>query len=232
MPRIHDITGKQFGMLTVLKYSHTNKRKRAVWVCKCKCGSECLREGHGLLLGKTNHCGCVHIQRLKNNAIKRWEGHIKTPKKELKTKKDPISKTRIYSIWSGMKERCLRPSHMHFSRYGGRGITICSEWLNSFHTFKKWAESNGYHEKLTLDRIDNNSGYSPENCRWATYKQQANNSRRNRILTIDGISKTATEWSEYSRVKYTTILARIKKGKTGTELINPVKKVKNGKSVL
>lgn len=104
--------------------------------------------------------------------------------------------TRLYSIWKGMKTRCYNPHFKAFPRYGGRGIIVCDEWKNDFLQFKDWALNNGYRDNLTIDRIDNNKGYSPQNCRWVSYKVQANNTRRNIVIQYNGESVTVADICE------------------------------------
>lgn len=135
------------------------------------------------------------------------------------------TKTRLFKIWSSMQERCYRPKHKHFKDYGGRGITVCDEWKANFLAFKEWAETNGYTDKLTLDRKDVEGNYTPENCRWATMKEQQNNRRNNHYVELNGISHTITEWSEILGIKKTTIKERLKCGWTDEEaLTKPVRK--------
>lgn len=109
--------------------------------------------------------------------------------------------TRLYSIWKAMKVRCYNRNSKAYKRYGGRGITICDEWRDDFPAFREWATSHGYNDTLTIDRIDTNKGYSPDNCRWATYKTQANNTRRNVILNINGEKGTIAQMCEKYGVK-------------------------------
>lgn len=120
--------------------------------------------------------------------------------------------TRLFKIWSGMKERCYRHAHSYYMDYGGREIKICEEWKNNFLTFKKWAEANGYTENLTIDRIDVDGDYSPENCRWATMREQQNNKRNNRKIEYNGESHTVTEWAEITGIGKTTIKERLNRG--------------------
>lgn len=120
-------------------------------------------------------------------------------------------KTKLYRVWSTMKERCYNPNHIKYKNYGARGITICDEWKNSFKAFRDWAYANGYEEGLSIDRIDNNKNYEPSNCRWATMTQQANNKSTNRLIEIDGETHTMTEWSRISGIKAQTIWARLVK---------------------
>lgn len=122
------------------------------------------------------------------------------------------TKTRLFKIWSGMKARCYRRNHPYFANYGGRGIQVCEDWMADFLAFKTWAEANGYSSELTLDRIDSNGNYSPDNCRWATMKQQQNNKRNNHRITLHGVSHTISEWSEMLGIKKTTIKERLKNG--------------------
>lgn len=133
-------------------------------------------------------------------------------------------KTRLYRIWANMKNRCNNPKSTFYDRYGGRGITICDEWLHDFQAFHDWAMSHGYSDELSIDRIDNDKGYFPENCRWANMKNQATNRSNSHIVIIDGVSKTLMEWSELYAVNYKTVRDRIKRGWTEERALKtPVK---------
>lgn len=118
---------------------------------------------------------------------------------------------RLYKIWSGMKKRCLNENVNRYEHYGGRGIYVCEEWLR-YEPFKEWAVNNGYTDELTLDRINVNKGYSPENCRWVTYKVQGSNRSNNHIVVIRGESKTLQQWCELYSIKHNTVLQRLKYG--------------------
>lgn len=136
-----------------------------------------------------------------------------------------VSETRLYGIWADMKARCNNPSVKCFPRYGGRGITVCAEWLHDFKSFENWAYANGYREYLTLDRIDNTKGYSPDNCRWATKSEQAQNRRTTRVLEICGERKTIHEWATTTGIPKYVIAKRVEAGDSGAELIRPVRKI-------
>lgn len=119
--------------------------------------------------------------------------------------------TRLYRIWKNMRQRCSNPNCPAYPAYGGRGITVCKEW-DDYITFKGWALQNGYSEALTLDRKNNDLGYSPENCRWATVKQQSNNTRTNHVLEHNGQKNTLSQWAEILGVSVTTLWDRLKSG--------------------
>lgn len=122
------------------------------------------------------------------------------------------SKTRLFNIWVNMRQRCSNPNWTDFHRYGGRGISVCSEWNDDFKSFKRWAVKNAYKENLSIDRIDNDKGYCPENCKWSTAKEQARNRCSSRILTYGNQSKTLAEWSEITGLGSATIRKRIDAG--------------------
>ena len=204
MGRIIDITGQRFGKLTVIKLVGTDKFGATKWLCKCDCGNEIVAYKTNLM--KPNHttsCGC----------------HKREIGKKIKTTHN-FSRTRIYKIWVGIKNRCYDFNSNVYYLYGKRGITVCKEWLEDFMTFYNWAMQNGYNEKLTIDRIDSNGNYEPNNCRWATAKEQSNNTSKNRVYFIDGVRYTTKQIAEKHNINYGTFISRIYRGWTIEEAIN------------
>jgi hypothetical protein len=156
MPKLIDLTGQRFGRLTVIE-RHDLKR----WKCICDCGNVTYSDGYQLRKGITRSCGCYHAELCGNQH-----------------RKHGFTKTRLYRIFYKMKERCYRPTNDNYKYYGGLGIKICDEWLNDFNSFAQWAITNGYEEHLTIDRIENEKDYCPENCRWVTIQEQQRNKRK------------------------------------------------------
>lgn len=197
-----------------------------MWLCQCDCGKKVRVAGHDLLHG-TQSCGCLAKEVRLKNLAKGW-GWNKKPTKEPKAKTKQIrtgeSGTRLYKIWDAMKRRCYNSKHIYFKNYGGRGIKICDEWLNDFYAFKKWSLSNGYEATLTIDRINNNGNYEPSNCRWVTNKENCNNTRTNRLITINGITKTLQQWADECGIYSGTIRERLRRGWSDEKLLEEPKR--------
>lgn len=196
-----DLTGKTFGRLTVLyrtnDHYYPSGRHDVQYRCRCECGNEINALGVHLRSGHTKSCGCFRKETTGNT--KRTHG---------------MTNTRLHNIWKNMKSRCTYERHKDFDLYGGRGITVCDKWLNSFDEFEIWAKNNGYSDSLSLDRCDVNGNYEPSNCRWITQKAQCNNTRRNVNIEFGGGTHTMKEWAEILGVKYGTLQSRIARGWT------------------
>lgn len=186
MPK--DITGKQFGRLTVLKWDHYRYQginKRHYWLCQCECGNTKVVSAEHLYRGSTRSCGCIRAKKCEY-------------------------RTQLSGVLRMIKQRCNDPTSKHYKNYGARGISVCDEWSGKggISNFVEWAMQSGYSPGLTIDRIDNDKGYSPDNCRWATMKEQSNNKGNNIRITINGETKTLTQWCEHYNVPYDNVRNR------------------------
>lgn len=196
---IEDLTGRKFGRLTVLERTE-NKGGQTMWLCECECGTQKIVRASHLKTGAIQSCGCLMREML----CKRNTTH-------------GGRKTRLYGIWHGMKDRCYDPSHNRYEHYGLRGIVVCDEWLHSFEAFRDWAIANGYDEAAprgtqTIERINLDGNYCPDNCRWATAEEQANNKSNNHFLTYNGRTQTTAQWAKEVGLKRTTLEYRVKHG--------------------
>ena len=191
-----DLIGQKFNRLLVIKRT-VNKYNHKALLCKCDCGNYTIVTIQNLKSNNTKSCGCL--------------------KKEVKsTLKHGMKGTRLYNIWQGMKQRCSNKNTIKYKNYGGRGIKVCDEWKNDFLSFYNWAIQNGYDEtknrkEQTLDRIDVNGNYEPNNCRWVTHSINCRNRNNNVYLTKNGISKTIVEWSEELGISQRVLSNRAKK---------------------
>lgn len=197
--KIKDMTGRQFGRLTVLQrvedHVYPNGRHDIQYLCRCDCGKELVALGIHLRSGHTSSCGCARAEAARNTMTTHG-----------------MTNTRLHDIWKNMKERCLNENHKNYDIYGGRGITISDEWIRSFETFYQWSVSHGYNDSLTLDRVDVDTGYTPDNCRWVSQKEQCNNTRRNIVVRIGDETRTLKQWTELLGLKYCTIVSRVRRG--------------------
>ena len=190
-----DKIGMKFGRLTVIDvakpYVSPRGEKSKQWLCKCECGNEIVVRGCMLTSGNTQSCGCLR----KDVSAKRMYVH-------------GCTHTRLYNIWKLIKSRCLNPNNRRFDRYGGRGITLCEEWMR-YPPFRDWAIENGYDGELSIDRINNDDGYYPHNCRWANMFIQANNKSSNHLLCQGSNQHTMREWSDITGIPYSTLRSRV-----------------------
>ena len=203
MPTLKDLSGCRFGRLTVIKrdidYISPRGQKNTKWICQCDCGNVVSVIGQGLKSSKTRSCGCLE----KDHPNHRTHGE---------------TTTRLHREWALMKRRCGNPNSKEYEHYGGRGITVCDEWCASYESFRNWALSHGYTDELTIDRIDNTKGYSPENCRWATRIEQANNKTTNVFYEYNGKSQTIAEWAREYNLTYPTLYIRLRRHKMPIEI--------------
>ena len=183
-----DMTGKRFGRLSVVSYSGKNNRRLALWSCLCDCGTTTLVTGARLRNGATSSCGCFRRDRGKQNATHGMHG------------------THAYRIWIGMLSRCRNKNATGYKNYGGRGISVCNEWLE-FENFYK--DMGPPPEGLTLDRKDTNGDYSKGNCRWATWFEQADNKRSVKMLSAFGKTQSLATWSREFGIHYSTLRDRL-----------------------
>ena len=192
-------TGERFGRLTVVRFVGTGKNWVGIWECVCDCGNTVNVQYNNLHGGTTKSCGCLKLEKLIKRSTKHGltggQGHY----------------TRLYRIWLNMRRRCLSKSSSDYRYYGGRGISVSDEW-DDYSVFHLWANENGYQDDLTLERKDNDGNYEPLNCRWATRKEQARNTRQNRLITFNGQTKTMAEWAEYLSISHVMLRMRFHRG--------------------
>lgn len=188
--RLIDITGQKFGKLTVIKYNNDG-----TWLCRCDCGNYVNRPSNNLRKNKYPNCGCEG---------RWWIGNSK----------HNHCYERIYNIYEKIKSRCYTETECSYKYYGGKGVKVCDEWLGKegFTNFYEWSMNNGYSDDLTIDRIDYDGNYSPDNCRWVNMITQQNNKSSNHRLTYNGETHTISEWSKIYNIPYDRLQARIKRG--------------------
>ena len=189
MTQALDLIGQRFGRLLVIeKMVQRDRFKKVVWKCKCDCGNEHLINTKSLRSSNVQSCGWLRVELTTTHGKRN---------------------TREYSIWNQMKTRCFNSNHVYFNKYGGRGITVCNEWMLFENFFNDMGLAPPKH---TLERIDNNKGYSKENCKWATRKEQAVNRSSTKFLTFDGQTKSISDWAREIGIRIDTLHYRISRG--------------------
>lgn len=193
--------GLKFGKWTVV--GEIFKKKYNPFVeCKCDCGTIRAVNVYDLKSGRSTNCGCQRRKTCRDLQYKHG-----------------LSNSRLDRILSGMITRCTNPKSIHYKNYGGRGIKVCEEWMNNRKAFFEWALNNGYDDNLTIDRKDNDKGYSPDNCRWVTKEFQNINKRRTIFVEINGERKCLKDWCKEINIPYSTITKKVRKGEDPKKLV-------------
>ena len=198
-----NLVGKKFGRWLVVEECGRNKYKNVLWKCVCDCGNEKIISTPNLTRGKSKSCGCYS----KEMASKKFSTH-------------GLRHTQLYRVWAGIKDRTNPNNHNCKDNYRKLSVQMCEEWRNDFMAFYNWSIENGYVEeklpsgrnKLTIDRIDTNGNYCPENCRWATNKEQMNNQTTNKLITYNGETKTLSQWCDTLGLQYSCTNNRLFNG--------------------
>lgn len=193
MGKFKDLKGLKFNYWTVIKPVGKNSSGQIKWECICDCGTISIVDSVTLTHNRSKSCGCYRIESQSKRASK----HRATIRKK---------KDRLYSIWSGMKYRCYNKNNSAYKWYGAKGITVCEDWFLNYECFKDWSLNNGYNDNLTIDRIDNYKGYSPENCQWITNEENAKKHRNTIWITINGISESLRGWARILNVPHYKII--------------------------
>ena len=190
MSNLIDLTGKRYGELVVIKRADNTTKGLATWECLCDCGNTTIVKGSSLRSGITKSCGC------RRSKVK-------------PTLRHGMSHTRLYYVWNNIKKRCYEKTNPAYKNYGGRGIKMCDSWKDSFESFAEWAKNSGYSDTLTIERINVNGNYCPENCTWIPGNEQQNNRTTCQLYTYKGETKNLMEWCNYFGLPYMTIYTRL-----------------------
>lgn len=199
--KLRDLTGMKFGRLSVIERADPLGKKGVYWRCICDCGKECTVLGNALVTRHTKSCGC-YLRETSN-----------------RPKSHGLSKTKEHAIWKAMRQRCNDKNASNYHRYGGRGIKICTEW-NLFINFYNWCQNSGFKDGLTIDRIDNDGNYEPNNCRWVDKSTQGNNKSNNRKMMFNGELVSVTRVGSIIGIDRRTISYRLKSGWTDEQCVS------------
>lgn len=193
-----NLVGQQCNRLEVIEFVGTNKYSKSLWLCKCACGNYITILGSQLLNGRTKSCGCLKQEVLFERNFKHGNSRRE-------------SKSREYISWCNMKARCLNPLVSDYKNYGGRGIAVCDKWLGKDGFSSFLIDMGSCPKQYTIERVDNDGPYSPENCLWIAKQEQVNNTRNNRLMTLGGDIVTVTQAAQKIGISVGTLSARINK---------------------
>ncbi len=215
-----DIKNRRFGRLIAINPTpDRDSCQSVIWKCKCDCGNTILVSARQLTSKTGTHsCGCLQKEKARKNLEENHKSGRDAP-----AYKHGKYKSRIYNTWINMKARCYNPNATRFLQYGGRGIKVCEMWKKDFQAFYDWAVLNGYQDNLTIDRIDNNGDYTPDNCRWVDNKRQQNNTSHSRMISYGEKTQTLQEWSAELGINYKTLQKRLNAWDIEKALSYPVK---------
>lgn len=186
---IKNLLHQRFGKLTAIGVAGRDRAVRVLWLWRCQCGRLLIARGDHVQAGWTQSCGCI-----RRNAAP-TDKHYRRPE---------------YSIWGNIVQRCTNPNNRLYKYYGGRGITVCDRWRKSFDSF--FADMGERPQGLSVERVDNNKGYSPENCKWATMTEQANNTRHNALHTLGNKTQSVAMWAREAAMPYSRLHMRLSRG--------------------
>lgn len=211
-----ELVGRRSGRLVIVKTAGKASNRARLVECICDCGNKTICRWDGFQQGKTKSCGCLNREQQRKNGLKTI--HIAIQSKVTHN----LTNHPLYNTFKRMKRRCLNPKDKNYASYGGRGIAICKEWLNDVSLFVEWSTKNGWKRGLSIDRIDNDGNYTPENCRWVDQKTQCNNTRRTKFLVFKGRRQSITQWAEEFNLDPSNVGRRLKNGWTIEEALNLV----------
>jgi len=211
-PQFKNLEGQTFGRLTVISYAGKATSSRQMWNCLCSCGCKKLVAGKNLLANRTQSCGCIKREALvKRNKSEKSIANLTTHGK---------AATAEYKVWQAIFQRCCNPRNTHYRYYGARGIRVCDRWKSFDNFFADMGHRPSKHH--SIERLKNSKGYEPNNCCWATRKEQQRNTRRTRMLTRDGKQRPLTAWAEELGLCKSTIHSRLARGDSDEDALRPV----------
>lgn len=218
----YDLSGKKFGKLLAIRPVGLDEHKEMNWACKCDCGNTYVAKSYSLRIGHTTQCRECSLKQIADRNRKYLLLNEKEVEHHKKNGQDTLlyCPKRLRSVYTNMKTRCYNPNSKSYNNYGGRGITVCDEWQNDFVVFAQWAMANGYADGLTIDRIDNNGNYEPNNCRFVSRLEQSNNRRSNLYIEYIGEKDTLSNWAMRLSIPYYYIQYRLYKGMDMESIVN------------